>query len=77
MKFQLSCVQNLRCDGPTKMKYHLQAMSALLHLRTPMDRNNSAAPALAFNLMCVASFIYYSATVMLLDSTLDLISIVQ
>lgn len=77
MKFQLSCVQNLRCDGPTKMKYHLQAMSALLHLRTPMDRNNSAAPALAFERMCVESFIHHSATILLVDGSTDLVCDVQ
>lgn len=52
-------------------------MSSLLRLRTPMDRITSAASALAFERICVESFIYQSATMMLFDSTLDLVSVVQ
>ena len=70
-------MQNLRGGGPLAINHHVQAMSILLRLRTPMNRITSAAPALAFERICVESFIYQSATIMLFDSTLDLVSTVQ
>ena len=52
-------------------------MSNLLQLRPPMDRINSAASALAFERICVESFIYHSANIMVFSSKSDLVYAVQ
>lgn len=68
--------QNSRRDERSKGSSHLQAMSVLLHLRGPLDRNTTAASALAFERICVESFIYHSATTMLFDIGLGLVYVV-
>ncbi|KIM93697.1 hypothetical protein OIDMADRAFT_137323 [Oidiodendron maius Zn] len=72
------CVfENSRCDGTPKINHHVRAMSNLLRLRPPMDRTNSAASALAFERICVESFIYHSANIMVFSSKSDLVYAVQ
>ena len=63
-------LQNSRSDAPPNINPHVTAAGTLLALRHPNRQTRSSAAA-AFERICVESFVYHSALMMLFHPSLD------